>query len=130
MKTSKQCKNAGFTLVEIMVAVAIVGLLVTIAIPSYFKNREVAQQNECHSNLRVIDTAKQLWGIETGRGYGDVPEDVDLIGPGLYIRKKPRCPANGTYTYWEIGESPECTVNGHVLVTDNGFAPSLDPSIN
>jgi len=101
-----------------MVVVAIIGLLVTIAIPNYFKNREVAQKNTCISNLRVIDTAKQLWAIETGKGTGDVADDSDLVGASLYMRKKPICPAAGVYTYWEVGESPECTIAGHVLVTN------------
>ena len=112
-------RNAGFTLVEIMVAVAIIGMLVTIAIPSYFKNRELAQQNTCKSNLRVIDTAKQLWAIETGQGPSDVPDDDDLIGVGLYIRRKPICPQDGEYTYWEISEFPECDKPGHVLNIDD-----------
>ena len=114
MKTARQTKS-GFTLVEIMVVVAIIGLLVTIAIPNYFKNREIAQKNTCLSNLRVIDTAKQLWGIETGKGPSDVADDSDLVGATLYMRKKPACPAGGDYTYWEISESPECTIAGHVL---------------
>jgi prepilin-type N-terminal cleavage/methylation domain-containing protein len=114
MKTRHQTE-AGFTLVEIMVVVAIIGLLVTIAIPSYFKNREVAQKNTCLSNLRVIDTAKQLWGIENGKGTSDVADDADLVGDDLYLRRKPECPSGGEYTYWEIGELPECNIAGHVL---------------
>ena len=119
MKSTKSIntRQNGFTLVEIMVAVAIIGLLVTIAIPSYFKNRELAQQNTCISNLRVIDTAKQLWAIETGQGPGDVPEDGDLIGVGLYMRRKPGCPGGGTYTLGDVATDPVCSLaaSGHVL---------------
>lgn len=119
---SNRLARGGFTLVEIMIVVSIIGLLVVIAIPNFFKNREVAQRNTCISNLRVIDTAKQLWGLETGQGNDAEPVEDDLVGFGLYLRKMPECPAGANYEFLTIGEWPMCDLNGgndHVYVEED-----------
>ena len=51
---SKNCKKSGFTLVEIMIVVAIIGLLAAIAIPSFVNARTRSQQNACINNLRQV----------------------------------------------------------------------------
>ncbi|HAV65317.1 MAG TPA: prepilin-type cleavage/methylation domain-containing protein [Verrucomicrobiales bacterium] len=107
---------AGFTLVEIMIVVSIIGLLVVIAIPNFFKNREIAQRNTCVSNLRVIDTAKQLWGMEAGKASDDEPIEEDLVGFGLYLKRMPICPGGGTYDFWSIGELPTCDFSAGSVV--------------
>ena len=67
----KTNKNAGFTLVEIMIVVAIIGLLAAIAIPNFVKARENAQLNSILNNLRIIEGAKDQWALEAKKGTGD-----------------------------------------------------------
>src|SRR2546426_11964053 len=66
----KTNKTAGFTLVEIMFVVAIIGLLAAIAIPNFVKARENAQLNSIFNNLRIIEGAKDQWALENKKGTG------------------------------------------------------------
>jgi competence protein ComGC len=102
-------------LVELMIVVAIIGLLAAIAIPNFVKARTLSQQAGCVENLRQIDTAKTSWALEKNHGATETPEDTDLFGATSYIRIKPDCPSSGTYTIGRMDEKPECDVAGHTL---------------
>ena len=116
MKTKTPRRSqAGFTLVEIMIVVAIMGLLVSLALPNFIKSRTNAQKQVCIENLAQIESAKQIWGIENGKHDGDEATATDLIGPALYIKRTPECPGGGTYSYTTIGENATCSVEDHVL---------------
>jgi len=125
MKINRGSKWEGFTLVEIMIVVAIIGLLAAIAIPNFVRARQTAQRNACISNLREIDGAKEQWALENKKSNGDpiVKDEVDR-----YIKGgPPNCPAGGKYTYGNVGTDPTCTVAGHVL-PNAGAAAGAGPA--
>ena len=100
-------QKAGFTLVEIMIVVAIIGLLAAIAIPSFVRARQTSQTNACLNNLRQIDGAKDQWAIEVGVATG-TPDFAALVGPSNFIKKTPECPVQGAYTINALGTDPVC----------------------
>lgn len=109
-----QCRRkGGFTLVEIMVVVFIIGLLLAIAIPAFTHARDKTRTKSCMKNLSSIQTAKEQHAINAEKSDGDSVNLDDLI-PG-YVKETPECPANGTYDLKPIGEDPTCTVAGHEL---------------
>src|SRR5437879_6912195 len=96
MKFNALKKTSGFTLVEIMIVVAIIGLLAAIAIPNFVRARTTAQKNSCINNLRQIDGAKEQWALETKQANAAQPTVANLFGPSLYIRDTPTCPTDGS----------------------------------
>jgi prepilin-type N-terminal cleavage/methylation domain-containing protein len=110
MKTSKASLPAGFTLVEIMIVVAIIGVLAAIGIPSFLHARARSQATACINNLRQIESAVQQVAIEKGKHVGDTVAYPDDITPYIKLNSSgsvPPCPANGDYSLALVGNIPQ-----------------------
>ena len=110
--------NKGFTLVEIMIVVAIIGILIAIAVPGFLKARETSRINACQQNQVKIDGAVQQRIID--ENFEDQAAAVaglnlaDLVGDANYIRTTPECPSSGTYSFNDTGPAVSCSIASHV----------------
>jgi prepilin-type N-terminal cleavage/methylation domain-containing protein len=119
-------RPGGFTLVEIMIVVGIIGLLVGIALPNFIKSRASSQQNACINNMRQINSAVEQWAMENGQAPGAAaPALATDLTPYVQLNSNsaiPSCPAGGTYVINNISIVPQvyCTLSSlasdpHVL---------------
>lgn len=113
--------QSGFSLVEMVVVMIIIGLLLIMTAPNWVRARQVSNQKACISNLARIDAAERQWALDNKLSDGaTVTLATDLVGSSKYLSRMPSCPSGGTYpATLTIGTVPTCTVSGHVLSTGN-----------
>lgn len=107
----------GFSILEIMIVVTIIGFLAGLGIPSFMKARAKAQTTRCIDNLRLLNASMDQWAVENYANNGDPCNESDLAP--FFKRELPKCPGGGTYpTPWTVGDDPTCTLGdteGHTL---------------
>ena len=104
-------QRQGFTLVEIMIVVTVIGLLAAIAVPTYTQAREKSMTNRCLNNLRQMTHAKDQYAFDH---FNAEPSAVIDLVPD-YISKEPSCVAGGSYTIGAVGEDTTCNISNHTL---------------
>lgn len=109
MQINTAKNNNGFTLVEIMIVVAIIGLLAAIAVPNFVRARETAKKNAIINNLRVLESAKQQWALEKKKASADVPVSTDLT-PYLKGNNMPTAVAGETYNINAVNAEATATL--------------------
>jgi type II secretory pathway pseudopilin PulG len=113
----KHASKMGFTIVETLITVGIIGLIAAIATPNIVSARESARKGTCINNLRIMDAAMQNFARDNQKLYSQSMQLTDLYP---YIRLTssgtlPGCPSGGTYSVGVISNGPSCSYSGHVL---------------
>lgn len=120
-------RTKGFTLVEIMIVVAIIGIIIAIAVPAFLRARENSRGRACQENLSKIDGAKEQYALEFRLSQGGVVDMTNLVSPGAatsgqgYLKQSPNCPSGGTYTVNNVGTDPTCSIG----TTNAPFEPHV-----
>ena len=119
-KLQARWSRKGFTLVEIMIVVLIIGILLAIAVPNFIKARETSRSKSCVANLKQIEAAKEQWCMDNKQAASATPAATDLYGTTNYVKNTPSCPSSGTYTIGDMSTRPVCSIGtgatpSHVL---------------
>jgi general secretion pathway protein G len=114
---TRRCR-AGFTLIELIVVMAIVALLVSIAAPRYFRSVELAKENTLRTSLNVMREALDHFAADKGR----YPDTLDELVEARYLRAVPIDPLTGSASSWVVVTPADPEVKGKVYDIRSGMA--------
>ncbi|MBM3334917.1 type II secretion system protein [Candidatus Sumerlaeota bacterium] len=104
-----RARAKGFTIIELMVVVAVIGTIIALAIPGLMRAREVSRASSCQENLVKIVGAVDSWALEYDKRDGDTVAWQSLVGKTLYLKKAPVCRGGGSYGgTFTVGTTPTC----------------------
>ena len=106
-KRLRERNEQGFTLIELMVVVIIIGILVAIAVPLYGGVQARARDNACMANVRTLNGAAAMYQAE----MDEFPGTVDVLVEEGFIQDDPECPNGGTYSIGPEGGEGEYVVS-------------------
>ncbi len=118
-------RRAGFTLVEIMIVVLIIGLLAMIAIPNVKRSLERARLEAIRANLRTIDNVKTMWAAENKKG-GDASPSADELAPYFNNKTFPQPVVGESYNIGRVDDAPNATLSSKLLDLTAGSNVTLD----
>ena len=93
---SQKRRRGGFTLIELMIVIAIIAILAAILVPNFIRARAQGQLTACKSNLKNIGTAMEMYSTDWSGKYPT--GGMNLLTPN-YLKTIPECPAAGSVTY-------------------------------
>lgn len=125
LRRPSSLRRAGFTLVEIMIVVLIIGLLAMIAIPNVKRSLDKARLESIKANLRTIDNVKTMWAAENKKG-GDATPGVEELTPYFNNKIFPQPVVGETYNIGRVDDPPTATLGSKLLEQPAGSSITLD----
>ena len=104
----------GFTLVEIMIVVLIIGILLAIAIPNFVRARNTSRAKACTANLKQIDSATEQYLMDNNTTTYPA---LAALTP-TYVKTSPTCPSGGSYTMGSASANPTCSIGNNSTAGD------------
>ena len=110
-------KRKGFTLIELMIVIAIIGILAAMAIPNFKKARESAREKACYSNIRVILGAVEMYNMDNSEMINTMNDGfIGNLVSAKYLKSAPAKPETNC-VYSSVGD---LTDSGYIICTRHG----------